>query len=98
MGMVVQESEIHSVPGMFDAETEKSRFLARSGHPLSHHPFNSHSCVSEWGRSDTSTPARVRGLSATRYRESGKRSVGFTLKFDSNMFHAGIRCCRKKFY
>ncbi|XP_025078226.1 tubulin polyglutamylase ttll6-like isoform X4 [Pomacea canaliculata] len=70
MGMVVQESEIHSVPGMFDAETEKSRFLARSGHPLSHHPFNSHSCVSEWGRSDTSTPARVRGLSATRYRES----------------------------
>ena len=88
-GVVVQESDLRSIGGMMDTEAERNRLLARSGYGYQpsyphaqahmqqpHHQGYSTSSgyQSDW-RSDNSTPARTRVLSAHRQqRESGERA------------------------
>ncbi|XP_070207148.1 tubulin polyglutamylase ttll6-like isoform X9 [Littorina saxatilis] len=86
-GVVVQESDLRSMSGMVDTEAERNRLLARSGYNYhqpsysqaqsqAHQGYTSSGYQSDW-RSDSSTPARTRVLSAhLQQRES--EGVGVT--------------------
>ncbi|KAK7469869.1 hypothetical protein BaRGS_00036089 [Batillaria attramentaria] len=82
-GVVVQESDLRSMAGMMDTEAERNRLLARNGYtyqgytqaPAAAQGYASSGYQSDW-RSDSSTPARPRVLSAHRQQRDG--DVGLT--------------------
>ncbi|KAL8566494.1 hypothetical protein ACOMHN_012313 [Nucella lapillus] len=75
-GVVVQESDLRSMTGLMETEAERNRLLARNGYAYHQAPYaaNPHpggyssGYQSDW-RSDSSTPARTRVLSAHRQRD-----------------------------
>lgn len=72
-GVVVQESDLRSMAGLMDTEAERNRLLARNGYAYQGYTqpqqqaqgYASSGYQSDW-RSDSSTPARPRVLSAHR--------------------------------